>query len=468
MWKRFRHNKQTFIKSEWAALKLASDKSAILVAGSGNQRICRRFDSLDELNRARQQGQLSFKYCALSVPRNLCILKWLNLPASDLTEAVKMLEFELPSLLPIPQDQLLYGCTLILSQGNLMEILVFIIKEGKLNDYLEPFHAISADPLRCVPSPIALLQSVCVNVPEVLAGPAINVIISRNRCEFLTSLQGRLVRCDERPLPESPDDHTLSQLMEQIHLCRSHFAALDGSSPLVVLSGSPDWTAKLHDHIRNPDSASFFPNIRVLSVEDGDLDPVEAMETHGLYDLASQNLLPSLNLVPAPILKRHTRRIQRKNQLITAALILLVIGLSWSCLAAMNGRSKELAHRIQTRIAPIQTAAADVETKRRRIKALQNQLSNRGIITRILEDIYKHTPNTISISELRYKSLLTNHTLQIKGQADVLSAAFSYTEAMRDAPLLKNIQLEDAQQVQKTGGSLVEFRARCNIKGPQP
>jgi hypothetical protein len=54
--------------------------------------------------------------------------------------------------------------------------------------------------------------------------------------------------------------------------------------------------------------------------------------------------------------------------------------------------------------------------------------------------------------------------LEIKAQADTLSNAFDYAEAMQEATLLQEMQIENAQQVPRPGGSVVEFKALCFIR----
>jgi hypothetical protein len=91
-------------------------------------------------------------------------------------------------------------------------------------------------------------------------------------------------------------------------------------------------------------------------------------------------------------------------------------------------------------------------------------LADRGQITRIVDELYKYTPRAISINQLKFSSKQSGALVEIKGQADLLSDAFEYTDAMSKAGLLNKIQIIDAQQIPRPGGSIVEFKANCVIQ----
>jgi hypothetical protein len=130
----------------------------------------------------------------------------------------------------------------------------------------------------------------------------------------------------------------------------------------------------------------------------------------------------------------------------------------------MNRRIQRKTRRIDEQITPIKTVASSVASKRQRVRAIQNQLAGRGLITQVFQELYKYTPKNVSISELRFATRRNSASVDIKGQADLLSSAFEYTDAMSEATLLREMQVFDAQQIPRPGGSVVEFKARCAIQ----
>jgi len=184
----------------------------------------------------------------------------------------------------------------------------------------------------------------------------------------------------------------------------------------------------------------------------------------GLFGLAKDSKFLFSNLLPQEYLRRSEKKILIFNYLFIGSAFLLLILLLWLCLWAMNWRIESKSRIIESRIAPIEDMASSVDKKRQRVKAIQDQLSNRDLITQIFQELYKYTPKNISINHLSFLQKYGRASIEIKGQADLLSNAFEYTEAMREAPLLKRMQIVNAQQIPRPGGSVVEFKAQCVIK----
>ena len=134
------------IKTDWASLRLTEKGPAIVCARTGESVRCTCFDSLSALRDNLSRGKISVKKWAVSVPDDLCIVKSLQLPASDLKEAFRMLEFELASLIPIPQESLLYGCTFLGKRDNFVQIQVYIMKQNTLKGVMEAYGKIGIKP----------------------------------------------------------------------------------------------------------------------------------------------------------------------------------------------------------------------------------------------------------------------------------------------------------------------------------
>jgi hypothetical protein len=116
-------------------------------------------------------------------------------------------------------------------------------------------------------------------------------------------------------------------------------------------------------------------------------------------------------------------------------------------------------------IAPIESVAGGVDKKRQRVRAIQNQLSNRGLITLVFKELYKYTPKNISISRLRFSPKDGGVLIEMQGQADSLQGAYEYTEAMlREAALMNRIEMVKNQVIPRPGGSVAEFKAQSTIR----
>ena len=345
------------IKTEWASLKFTADREIIVCVKSADSFQSIYFETCEQLKQAIDRKKLSVKNWIVSVPSDCCITKPLELPAEDIGEAFKMTEFELSSLVPIPAETLIYGCSAVKSDGDLFSVLVHIVKAKVIEDTLKEYKAIGITPARIIPDSIVI-----------------------DRASGIES---------------STSDAVIAERL-----------------------------------------------LRTIQKDDSQY----------------------VNLLPKKMLKKTHQRKLIINSAVTAILAILVIFSFWLNFAVTNWRIDRACKQIQALIAPVEHIASSVESKRQRVKAIQKQLSSRDQISRILRELYKYSPKAISISHLQFTSRTGAANINIKGQANSLSNAFEYSDAMKQADLLSNIQIVNAQQIPRPGGSIVEFKADCLIR----
>ena len=120
------------IKSEWASININHDGCVTVCTKKNGSTQCLRFDSLDVLKQAIDKRKVIVKKWALAMPRSLCFLESLSFPASNFEEALSMIEFELPSVIPLSMDEIVYGTTFLNQHEHMLEILISIVKQTKL------------------------------------------------------------------------------------------------------------------------------------------------------------------------------------------------------------------------------------------------------------------------------------------------------------------------------------------------
>jgi type II secretory pathway component PulL len=456
------------IKTEWASLRLTHEGLAIICVKSGNSTLCVLFENSEQLMQAIDKKKISVKKWIVSVPNNRCITKSVELPASDIGQAFKMLEFELPSYVPLPPEELVYGCTPIRSGDNLLSVLTYILKISKLESILEAYKTIGIKPARIVTDSIAVKE--WFNQDEDNIGPGINFLLDQSRCLLLVGINGNLERLDEISFP----DHDITDFKERIgrEICdlKDEIIGIDKENISLKIAATKEIAQVIYSQLSDDfNDIKFlrFPEIDLyddsknLHVDSLRYDFVVA---EGLLRVVKETRLRYLNLLPGKLIKKDEQKKLLTNCGATVALSLSLVFSLWLNFAVMNWRTARACHRIETQITPIEHIAAGVESKRHRVKAIQKQLSNRGQISRIFAELYKYSPKTISISELKFSSRTDAARISIKGQSKSLSNAFEYSDAMKDAKLLNGIQIINAQQIPKPGGSVVEFKADCLVR----
>lgn len=468
---------QKRIKVTWASLRLCeSGEVMVCVKGNGSPR-CICFESLAQLGRALSEKALTVRKWAVAIPRDLSILKSVSLPAGDMDEAAKMVEYEVPSLVPLPLDEVVYGCTVVEQQDSLLDILVYIVKADALERHLEPYRAAGIVAKRVTPDVLAI-HGWFIRAHAAAGGPAICVLADGPQCHLLSCRHGNFR--SSRVLRFSADTPgTASEVAREI----IHESRLIDTSPeeptAILLAGRSELISRIDEQLRSlSDEHGVTGDVAVLRCpptsvyrcpdessprQDGRL--YGAVVAAGLLELSVNSKQSHANLVPRGYLAHQQRRALVANALRVAGMSVLLVLLSWVCLQTANRRLEKACRMVNAQIAPIEQLAGGVDRKRQRLRATQRQLSNRGRIAELITELYECTPKAISISQLDVTWKPEGMFIDIKGQADLLPTAFEYTDAVREANLLQTMQIVHAQQIPRPDGrSVVEFRAHCLVR----
>ncbi len=465
------------VKTQWASVDLADDGNVIVCVKTNGAPYCIRFDSLEHLKRAVDSKKISARKWAVAVPRSSCILKSVTLPASDMNEAAKMIEFELPSLVPLSPEEFVYGCTLLNKQGNMLNVLVCILKLSVLDEFLKPYRAVGIQPRRIAFGSLAIHN--WFNMAGIVTSePIISVLVKKSGSAVQTCTDGNLQKANDLALTNGDIMASSCEIVEEILNQQEELPAPLKDASEVLIAGVGEYVLEVKNLLSSKardlsvaDRISVVPNPQIICYDEDDKCEhdnhrfcFEAATAAGLLELAESSKYPHSNLLPQQYVRRHERRALLDKYLHTAILSIVLLILVWLSLAASNLRIKRLSSDIESQIVPIEQVASGVDSKRQRVVAIRRQLSNRGQIAQIIGELYKYTPKTISISELKFVAGQSGASVEIKGQADSLPAAFDYTDAVREAQLLHGIQIENAQQIPRPGGSVVTFKAYCDIR----
>jgi len=467
---------KTKVKTDWASLSLADDGSVMVCFKSQDGYCCIRFNSLLQLKEAIDGRKIAINRWIVAVPWNLCILKSLILPASDLSEAASMIEFELPTLVPLSPEKIVYGCTLLSRRDNTLNVLVSILKLSILNRVIEPYRAIGIKPHKIILNTLAIQSWFNAN-NGTISDSSINVLVDGNRSTVSTGIDGNFKGASDFGIDGEDRAVFFRRIFDEI-LCQKEELLCCGEKEIsVFLAGADGDTGQLKILLDEKSGRPAFSKViaaagpKIACYDNGGLENgladfgFGAVIAAGLLISAADEKLKYSNLLPQRYLRKFEKKTLLFNYAVTGVLSVLLIVLLWMCPAAVNIRVERISHKIESQIAPIEHIAGGVDSKRQRVKAIQKQMLNRGRITEILKELYLYTPKAISISELKFTSDYDKANIEIKGQADMLSSAFEYTDAMNKAKLLDKIQIINAQQIPVPGGSVVEFKANCVIRG---
>jgi hypothetical protein len=463
------------IRSEWASLVPARDGSIVVCVQSDGKGRCIRFDSGEWLGEAVRSKRIRAKKWIVALPRTSCILRAAAVPAADLGEAAKMIEFELPSLVPLVPEQVVYGCTLLEAQQDMLNVLVHIVKLKKVDEYLETYAACGIEPQIIILDALAI-ASWFKTASDSVERARICVLADKDRAVVITLIDGNFRSASELPISSEDVVESLREVASEILEHQEQLTPGLREEAAILLAGPAEYIREIKERLDRlaeivpPGEVTIIANSEIGSrenSEDGDNAvkfSLEQIVAAGLPALAGYADLTYCNLLPRRYIVRHRQKMLIFNCLVTAGLLVVLIVVVWAWFWASNRKIERRCRAIESQIAPIADIAAAVDRKRQKLRSIRRQLSNRGRITKIIEELYRFTPRAISISELKIVSTYDSGSVRLKGQADLLATAFEYTEAMQEAELLDRIQIVNAQQIPRPGGSVVEFKADCDVQ----
>ncbi len=469
--------KKVRTRTEWASIGLAQDDTVVVCAKSNGGASCTRFESIDQLKQAIESKRIAAKKWAVTVPRHLCILKTVTLPASGPAEAASMIPFELPSLVPLSIDEIVYGCSVLNKQDNMMSLLVCILKLSTLDEHLAPLRSVGIEPRRITLDSLAI-QNWFNNVGQLAHVPAISVLVDSGHYGIQMSVNGHFQEANELTVPDGRLENSAHEITQEILHQRDQLPEHQRQAVAVLLAGNEKYTSEIKKLLESaptvapsPLKVLILPNPKITrfaptdDAKSGDGRSVtEAVVATGLLDMAIGSRLPYTNLLPQQYVRQYQKKTALFNHVLTASLSLAVILLIWLYLCALNWRIEKTCRMIQAKIAPIRDIAVTVDSKHQKVKAIQRQLSNRGQITRIVEELYKYTPRSVSINNLTFASEQNGAVITSKGQAEDLSAILHYMEAVRDADILSKLDFPSTNQAKRGAKTIDTFKAKCNIK----
>jgi len=467
------------IRTERASVVITHDDNAIICLKQNDTPRCLWFDSVGQLEQAISNKKLCVKRWTIAAPQSLCILKSVTLPASDLTEAGKMIEFELASLVPLPVDEVVYGCTLAAKHENTLTVTVYILRLSTLSQILEPYRSRGIEPDNIVVDSLAMQTWFESTLPDV-SGTVVSAFLDTSKCIVLSSVDGRLQNVDDLLWSVDDEDHGSSKVVTEIMQRKLELSDCGDNPVALALGGLGHFTSKVRDYLHTSSDTqnTMHDQVHVAPDPTNACHPFnghpdgsakylyECSIALGLHHLASHIQHPFANLMPADFLRKQQRTLRIKNYALTAGLFVFVLGLLWLSLISLNWRIARTLGLIEKEIAPVAQIAGDVESKRQLISAIEHQFSNRGTLARVIEELDRYTQNTsITIHYLRFESKSSDTLIEIKGQADDSSTVYRLPVHMQEAELLNNIGVDGTspQPTQPGQPSRTAFKLHCDL-----
>ncbi|MBN1186540.1 MAG: hypothetical protein JXB49_29965, partial [Bacteroidales bacterium] len=236
------------IKSEWASININQDGSVTVCTKKNGSTQCLWFDSLDELKQGIDKRKVIVKKWAIAIPRSLCFLKSLSFPASTFEEALSMIDFELPSVIPLSMDEIVYGTTFQNQHEHMIDILISIVKQNALIDYLNPLRASGIEPRKIILNSLAIHNWINLRTPS-KKEPVISIIVNDNNCVVQTSNEGNFQKEKELLFLKHTQKELVNNILREILHQREDMDVSIRENITYILTGNEEYVSKIKEHL---------------------------------------------------------------------------------------------------------------------------------------------------------------------------------------------------------------------------
>lgn len=236
---------------------------------------------------------------------------------------------------------------------------------------------------------------------------------------------------------------------------------------LVITGVSGEWIAELRQRVGNHFSTT------VQSVGLGELlkvgpigEEIEKIPSHqaSLVSVIAGILHQKefqMDFFPQEIRQEEQHR-QFKKGLVVSAILATVLLALWGLIVAIwVGEKRYIIHQLTEKAEQIRPAARELEEKKRRLTVVKEATVKKQMPLDLLQVLYEKAPKEVSLVALDYSG--APFKVDFEGVSKSLSSVFAYVNNLRDAGMLKEVNLKYANKKKAKEGQVIEFRITAMV-----
>ena len=442
-------------------LVFARDKGLDLQVQSfrGNRRDSHHFISfadVENVSKADQAGMPRVTNWILIIPTYQCIIRYVVLPSANPVEIDKMLEFELPNIVPYNTQSWVWDFSIIdQQQDGASKILVVISPSSIIEDYLKTLLSLSIKPEVITTSVMfhtwllsrekSLLESrslgcFCLNEDQ-----ADFSIIENGRITFLRGVRLKKEFCENTRFIEAEIRRSLSIVKEQ------GFASYPNLFFAFNLNGSGVDYANIIEKVSGIPTKDIKPGVsynKRLSIT-GRLIATSP-DDYSLFSPGNAQI----NLLPKHLKEKHCRSKKRKQMVLHALKVCFVLLLMFFSIKTSIWRKSRMLERYEQRLSAITPMAEKLQFLQQQLAIIEGQLRGSASTLDIISELYKVLPKDITI---HYLDIDQNRKTIIRAQAGFLSQAFDCINLLEQSDYFTNVRQRYATQRRLQDSVLIDF-----------
>lgn len=402
---------------------------------------------------------------ALIIPTYLCATEYAVLPSADPKEIEKMLELELPNIIPFNTKPWSWDYSVIeRRQDGWSRVLVSLCPLPIVERHIKAVISLGIRPRVVTTSAIFYFSLLLEHKALPRSEPVCCFCLNDECMDFFVIENGQVVMMRGAFLQKEASGsceiielemrRSLSLIKQKDFVGRTFFFYIINTGQCCV-----NLTKIAQKLVRGTVEEVQLTGTgnRDVSVKSNLSTRIFGEHLSGISDRTCPNLLPGQ-------MKEKQRRSSRSRQAAIGLLrICLVICLSLACLKAGIWRTGRVIGQYEKRLAAISPAAEKLRFLEQQLSLIQTQLRGNISTLDIICELYKVLPGQVTI---HYLAIEQNASIVIRAQAGLLSEAFDCIGLLEESSYFANVRQSYANQRQIETNVLIDFEITADIEQP--
>ena len=391
----------------------------------------------------------------LIIPACQCTTKYAVLPSADPAEIEKMLEFELPNIVPYNTQPWTWDFSIVGQQKDgASKVLIVLSPLSIIDRYIQNLLSLGIKPDVITVS--AMFYTLLLNRDKTLLelNPSGYFCLNEDYLDFfvienrqVTFLRGARLKgkfCENTRLVEAEILRSLSMVKEhRFANCPDRFFAINTNNS----------TANFVKIVEKVAGVSV-EEIEFATLYNEHSSIIDRLTTISSDDyLSSASEKAQISLLPRILKQKHRRRNKRRQMALHVLKVCFVLLLAFLCLKTSIWRKSRLLERYEQKLSAISPMAEKLQ-----FLQLQGNVSTLDIVS----ELYRVLPKDITV---HYLSIEHEKKITTRAQAKLLSQAFDCIGPLEQSDYFENVKQNYANQRQIQDSLLIDFEIVANLQG---
>lgn len=412
-----------------------------------------------EINLFFRSHRLSKERIVLGIPRKDIVMRYLDLPSEVADNLKQVVQYQVQSFEPTEEDRFYHDYSLLRRNGagKRLSVMLVMVRKAMLDDLLQHLLALGIRPVSVMAGSIGLSNIFLQNRKDLQGKTFVLGNLGTSSLEVIALHEGSMLFSREVPKEDGTSwkDLILREAAEAASKIR---LGPEGAVEKLALAGESSKSSYVEIKGEIPDCELIQNCIGLDIPGENQSHAQEAASVLGLaYTGMVRNPSINVNLLPRERRIHQSRWAYVPAAVFGTALIVLLCALGFHRMAQQRILIRDLDQEIlalKVPVARVQSYRSQSEALEKRVKSVEELLSNRDVNLEVLRELSTILPPDTFLNSYRYQE----GTIQISGLS---GSASELIPNLQKSPFLKNGGQEgNIYKDQATGKERFGFKAK--------